>query len=107
MIPALSQVCSLNSSFEKDLEDYAAGACRTVEIWLGKLETFLENHTPDDVRQLLEERELTAPVASYQGGLLTSQGDARKQHWGESAGRLCDGIRSLPCLRHSEMGRVV
>ncbi len=88
MLPALSQVCTLNSPFAQDLEDYAAGACRAVEIWLGKLETFLQDHTTDDVRRLLDQHGLVAPVASYQGGLLTSQGEQRKQHWDHFAQRL-------------------
>jgi 2-keto-myo-inositol isomerase len=88
MKPAISQVCSLNSPFEKDLEDYSAGACRAVELWLGKLEGYLEKHTPDDVRRLLDEHEMAAPVASFQGGLLTSQGDARREHWGHFGRRL-------------------
>jgi 2-keto-myo-inositol isomerase len=88
MKPAISQVCSLNSPFEKDIEDYAAGACRAVELWLGKLETYLEDHSPDDVRRLLEEQEMTAPVASFQGGLLLSQGDARREHWEHFSRRL-------------------
>ena len=45
MIPTLAQVSSLNSPFEKDIEDYAAGACRSVELWLGKLEGYLEKHS--------------------------------------------------------------
>src|SRR5690242_7601678 len=88
MLPALSQVCSLNSSFEKDIEDYAAGGCRAVEIWLGKLETYLADHTPDDVRRLLEAQSISAPVASYQGGLLVTKGDARREHWEHFARRL-------------------
>jgi 2-keto-myo-inositol isomerase len=88
MIPALSQVCSLHAPFEKDVEDYAAGACHALEIWLGKLETYLEQHTLDDVKRLLSEHEMVAPVASYQGGLLASQGDARREHWAHFERRL-------------------
>jgi 2-keto-myo-inositol isomerase len=88
MIPTLSQVSSLNSPLEKDIEDYAAGACRSVELWLGKLEGYLEKHSIDDVRRLLDEQEMQAPVASFQGGLLTSQGEFRKQHWASFASRL-------------------
>ncbi len=82
MKPAISQVCTLHSPFEKDVEDYAAGACHAMEIWLGKLETYLEQHTLDDVRRLLEEHEMAAPVASFQGGLLASQGEARRSALG-------------------------
>ncbi|MGH7137410.1 MAG: sugar phosphate isomerase/epimerase family protein [Pirellulales bacterium] len=88
MKPAISQVCSLNSPFEKDIEDYSAGACKAVEIWLGKLETYLEQHSIDDVRRLLDEQEMAAPVASFQGGLLASQGDARREHWDHFSKRL-------------------
>jgi 4-hydroxyphenylpyruvate dioxygenase len=81
MKPALSQVCSLHSPFDQDVIDYAAGACRSIELWLGKLETWLDKHSLDDVRRLMTEHEVEFPVASYQGGLLASQGDARRQHW--------------------------
>jgi 4-hydroxyphenylpyruvate dioxygenase len=88
MQPALSQVCSLNSSFEKDVEDYAAGHCPAIEIWLGKLDAYLEQHSTDDLRRLLTEHEMAAPVASFQGGLLVSQGDFRREHWSAFARRL-------------------
>ncbi|HEX4131937.1 MAG TPA: sugar phosphate isomerase/epimerase family protein [Pirellulales bacterium] len=94
MIPALSQVCSLNSPFEADVADYAAGACTAIELWLGKLETFLETHAADDVRRLLDEHRVVAPVASYQGGLLVSQGEARREHWAHF-GRRLELCRSL------------
>lgn len=81
MIPTLAQVCTLNASFESDLEDYAAGQCRSVELWFGKLENYLQSHTAAQVRELLAKHGLQAPVASFQGGLLTTQGDARREHW--------------------------
>lgn len=81
MIPVLSQVCSLHSDFGRDVEDYAAGQCRQIEVWLTKLETFLENHSLTELRELLDKHQVTLPVASFQGGLLTSQGDARTIAW--------------------------
>ena len=45
MKPAVSQVCSLNSPFAVDVEDYAAGHVPALEIWLGKLETYLQSHS--------------------------------------------------------------
>lgn len=81
MIPSLSQVCSLNAPFEKDVEDYAAGQCTAMEIWLTKLETYLKTHSHDQLRQLLADNDMTMPVASYQGGLLASQGEARRVAW--------------------------
>ncbi|HZZ27604.1 MAG TPA: sugar phosphate isomerase/epimerase family protein [Pirellulales bacterium] len=88
MLPAISQVCSLPSPFEKDVEDYAAGHCQAIEVWLTKLETYLQSHSLDDVRRLLQQHEVTAPVASFQGGLLVSQGDARREHWNHFERRL-------------------
>ena len=81
MHAALSQVCSLNSPFEKDVEDYAAGQCAAIEVWLTKLETYLQTHSHDDLRKLLADNEMTLPVAGYQGGLLASQGEARRVTW--------------------------
>jgi 4-hydroxyphenylpyruvate dioxygenase len=88
MIPALSQVCTLAAPLETDVADYSAAACRTIELWLGKVEAYLEKHSADDLRRLLAEHQLSAPVASYQGGLLTSQGAARAEHWSHFARRL-------------------
>ena len=81
MKPAISQVCSLQSPFDKDVEDFAAAHCETVELWLTKLEQFLQQHSTDDAKRLLSDHGINAPVASFQGGLLTSQGEARKQAW--------------------------
>ena len=88
MIPALSQVCSLNSPFAKDVEDYAAGGCAAMEVWLTKLEAYLESHSIDELRRLLEKHEMLVPVASFQGGLLVSQGEERSVHWEHFTRRL-------------------
>jgi 4-hydroxyphenylpyruvate dioxygenase len=47
----------------------------------------------------LAEHEMSAPVASFQGGLLDSQGEARQQHWQHFAARLglCRQL-SIPTL---------
>ncbi len=81
MLATISQVCSLNSPFQQDLEDYAAGHCGSVELWLTKLETWLQKHSLDDFRRLRDKLELQTPVASFQGGLVASQGDRRKEAW--------------------------
>ncbi|MCA9107886.1 MAG: sugar phosphate isomerase/epimerase [Planctomycetales bacterium] len=88
MKPALAQVSTLHSSFEDDIADYAAGQCQAIELWLGKLETYLESHAVEDVRSLLAEHRIAAPVASFQGGLLASQGEARAEHWSHFRRRL-------------------
>jgi 4-hydroxyphenylpyruvate dioxygenase len=88
MIPALSQVCTLAAPFETDVADYAAAACQNIELWLGKLEGYLQQHGLKDARRLLQRHGQNAPVASYQGGLLTSQGEARAEHWSHFRRRL-------------------
>jgi 4-hydroxyphenylpyruvate dioxygenase len=94
MIPAISQVCSLDSPFAKDVEDYAAGHCPAIELWLTKLERFLEDASLDDFRQLLDRNGIAAPVASLQGGLLSSQGEARREAW-DLFGRRLELCRQL------------
>lgn len=81
MIPTLSQVCSLTSRFDADIEDYAAGKCASVEIWLTKLEDYLERHSVAEVKDWLAKFGVSAPVASFQGGILASQGERRKEAW--------------------------
>jgi len=88
MIPTISQVSCLNSSFDRDLEDFAAAGCESVEVWLTKLETYLQTHAMSDVRYWLEKTKLSVPVASFQGGLLASQGEARREAWELFARRL-------------------
>jgi len=88
MIPTLSQVCCLNSPLDRDLEDFAAGQCRSVEVWLTKLEDYLKSHTLKDLRFWLDKLGVELPVASFQGGLVASQGAARKEAWELFARRL-------------------
>jgi sugar phosphate isomerase/epimerase len=78
MIPCISQVSTLPSSFADDVVGYAGGGCTTIEVWLTKLETHLETHSVADTQKLLSDQGVTLPVAAYQGGLLLSQGESRK-----------------------------
>src|SRR3954464_6648959 len=88
MIPTLSQISTLNSPFDRDLEDFAAAGCQSVEVWLTKLETYLQTHSLKDVRYWLEKTRVSLAAASFQGGLLASQGEARGEAWGLFARRL-------------------
>jgi len=88
MTPTLSEVSCLHSPFDRDLEDFAGANLTCAEVWLTKLETYLETHKLDDVRYWLEKTRLTLSVASFQGGLLASQGEARREAWELFRGRL-------------------
>ncbi len=81
MIPTISQVCCLNSTFAEDVEEFESGHCNSLEVWMTKLEHHLQSHSIDDVKRLLEKFRMQAPVASFQGGLLASQGEARRAAW--------------------------
>lgn len=59
-----------------------------MEVWLTKLETHLEIRSASDTLRLVEDRQITLAAASYQGGLLLSQGDQRKAHYDHFRRRL-------------------
>jgi sugar phosphate isomerase/epimerase len=99
MKPCLSEATTLPSSFADDVAACAAAGCPALEVWLTKLETHLETHSVADTRMLLEERQVVLAGASYQGGLLLSQGEQRKAHFDHFRRRLdlCQGF-SIPTL---------
>jgi 4-hydroxyphenylpyruvate dioxygenase len=80
MTPCISEASTLSGSFEDDVNGYAEGGCGAMEVWLTKLETHLENHSASQTRKLLEDRQMALAAASYQGGLLLSQGEQRRAH---------------------------
>lgn len=84
----LSQICTLHSPFEEDVAEYASAACDSLEVWLGKLEGYLERHSLPETQALLNEHGVSLPVASFQGGLLDSQGEKRREHWTHFGRRL-------------------
>ena len=88
MKPCISQATTLPGNFADDVRAYAEAGCRAMEVWLTKLESHLENNSPDQARQLLAEREMTLAAASYQGGLLLSQGEQRRAHFDHFKRRL-------------------
>lgn len=99
MKPAISQLCTLNSSFEDDLKGYADATGAAVEFWLTKLENHLQTHSVDDVKAYCAERNLDLAAATFHGGLLLSQGDARRVNWDQFNHRLdlCQAI-GIPTL---------
>jgi 2-keto-myo-inositol isomerase len=88
MKPCISQATTLSATFADDVHGYADGGCHAMEVWLTKLETHLEKHTAADTRKQLEDREMTLAAASYQGGLLLSQGEQRNAHYDHFKRRL-------------------
>lgn len=88
MKPCISQATTLPNPFAADVADYADAGCTAMEVWLTKLETHLEQHSAAETRRLIEDRRMTLAAASYQGGLLLSQGEQRKAHYDHFRRRL-------------------
>jgi len=88
MKTCISEAVTLSHTFAEDVHSYADAGCHALEVWLTKLETHLEKHSVADTRKLLEDREMTLAAASYQGGLLLSQGEQRKAHYDHFKRRL-------------------
>jgi sugar phosphate isomerase/epimerase len=81
MKPCISQATTMSTPLDTDLPAYARGGWTAVELWLTKLETFLEAHSIQEVRGLFQAQGLEAAAAAGQGGLLLSRGDERETHW--------------------------
>jgi 2-keto-myo-inositol isomerase len=88
MIPCISQATTLPASFADDATSYPSGGCLAVEVWLTKLEKHLADVSADDTRKALADRGVQLVAAAYQGGLLLSQGEARKVHFDHFKRRL-------------------
>ena len=88
MKPAISTVCSLEAPLGAVLDDYAAGHVAAVDLWLGHVDAFLKQHAAAALRERLAAVGIAPVAASFQGGLLTSQGDARREHWRQFGERL-------------------
>jgi sugar phosphate isomerase/epimerase len=80
MKPCISQVTTLKASFAEDIAACAEAGWNFVEIWLTKLETYLEHHALHETRKLLEDSGVSPAAASFQGGLLQSSATERRVH---------------------------
>jgi 2-keto-myo-inositol isomerase len=99
MIPCISQATTMSTAFADDARDYPAAGCTALEVWLTKLEKHLQDVSAPDTKKALSDRGISLVAAAYQGGLLLSQGEARKAHFEHFKRRLdlCQtfGIRTL------------
>ncbi len=75
-------------TFAEDIGNCADAGCDAVEVWLTKLEQHLETESIAATKRLLGDRKVQLAAASYQGGLLLSQGEARKAHFDHFRKRL-------------------
>jgi sugar phosphate isomerase/epimerase len=88
MKACISQVTTLMNPFESDSTSYRSGGWGAVELWLTKLEAYLQEHPAAEARALLESAGVRPVAAAGQGGLLLSRGPAREAHWDHFRRRL-------------------
>src|SRR5438105_885200 len=88
MKPCISEATTMPGTFAEDVAAFAGAGFTAMEVWLTKLEQQLETHTAAATRKLLEDHGMTLAAASYQGGLLLSQGEQRKAHFDDFRRRL-------------------
>lgn len=99
MKPCLSGATIMTSTFAQDVGYTADAGCEGLEVWLPKLETHLESESLDSTRKLITDRGVKLVAASFQGGLLLSQGEKRKAHFDHFKKRLeiCQAL-SIPTM---------
>lgn len=118
MKPCISEATTMPGTFADDVAAFSDGGCPAMEVWLTKLETHLETNSAADTTKLLADHGMTLAAASYQGGLLLSQGEARRAHYDHFRRRLeiCQrfGIGTLLIaadfagpMQETELGRAV
>src|SRR5438270_9031682 len=88
MRPCISEATTMPGTFAEDVAAFAEAGFTGMEVWLTKLENHLAAHSASATRKLLEDRNMTLAAASYQGGLLLSQGEERKAHFDDFRRRL-------------------
>jgi 4-hydroxyphenylpyruvate dioxygenase len=84
----ISEATTMPGTFAEDVGAYADAGCSAMEVWFTKLEKHLEAESADATRRLLADRQMTLAAASYQGGLLLSQGEERRAHFDHFRRRL-------------------
>ncbi len=88
MKPCISQVTTLMNPFESDASAYRNGGWPAVELWLTKLESYVQAHSAAEAAALFESSGVVLAAAAGQGGLLLSQGAGRAAHWDHFRRRL-------------------
>lgn len=88
MKPCISEATTLPCTFAEDVANYGDAGIDAMEVWLTKLETHLETHSVAATKKLLADRSIALAAASYQGGLLLSQGEQRNAHYDHFRRRL-------------------
>src|SRR5262245_37491411 len=84
----VSEATTMPATFAEDVEACARAGCPAMEVWLTTLEQHVEQHCVEPTRTMLAGHGVALAAASYQGGLLLSQGEQRKAHFDHFRRRL-------------------
>jgi 2-keto-myo-inositol isomerase len=85
---SISQATTLPAPFAEDLKAFGDVDWQAAEIWMTKLEQYLESHSSDEVHALLKSAKVQPVAAAYQGGLLLSQAEKRQESFAHFRKRL-------------------
>ncbi len=88
MKACISQATTMSTPLEADLPAFARGGWPAVELWLTKVENYLESHSIGELRGIFEAQALRPVAAAGQGGLLLTRGQEREAHWSHFRRRL-------------------
>ncbi len=81
MLPTLSQVCSLSSPFEKDLEDYAAGHVTSVEPGSAQAGELRRQPLAAGCSRVARRFQADGACRQLSGGLLAAKGKLGREAW--------------------------
>lgn len=74
----LNPATTMPTSFETDVEAYAASGFRFTELWLAKVRDYLKTHTLEDARKVLDRAGIEVAAACAFSGLTLVSGETRR-----------------------------
>ena len=75
----INEATTMPTDLVTDVQAYAAAGFQGIELWLDKVDKYLESASLNDAARLLSDHGLVATAACAQGRLLISQGQARQE----------------------------
>jgi sugar phosphate isomerase/epimerase len=110
MLPCINEATTMTSDFITDMHAYAQAGFGAVELWLEKLERYLEaGNSIESAQQLLSRLALTPVAACAEGGHLVSSGMERQSGLERVRRRLalCQALSVPVLIVYSESAQAV
>lgn len=74
---AINEATTMHGSFQEDIETYAAAGFKYVELWLDKVQEYVDEHSLQDARHLLDDNDMEAVGSCFHVGLMLTSGQER------------------------------